>query len=83
VEPGSSADWLGDVGSERIAAIHRSKCGSCHTPVEPGSLARDDAQAAMQRHRRRARLSEHDWASMVEFLSTDGMLHARHTARVP
>jgi hypothetical protein len=37
----------------------------------------------MQRHRRRAHLSERDWADMVEFLSADGTLHARHTARVP
>jgi hypothetical protein len=79
----SPADLLPEVGGERIAAIHRSKCGSCHTPVEPGSLQRDDAAAAMQRHRRRARLSERDWADMVEFLSADGTLHARHTARVP
>jgi len=82
-EPESPADLLSEAGSERIAAIHRSKCGSCHTPVEPGSLQRDDAAAAMQRHRRRARLSDRDWADMVEFLSADGTLHARHTARVP
>jgi len=81
--PESPADWLPDVDGERIAAIHRSKCGSCHMPVEPGSLHRDNAEAAMQRHRRRAKLTERDWAAMVEFLSADGALHARHTARVP
>jgi hypothetical protein len=74
---------LAGAGSERIAAIHRSKCGSCHAPVEPGSLQHDHAEAAMQRHRRRARLSERDWAGMVEFLSADSTLHARHTAGVP
>jgi hypothetical protein len=77
------ADLLAEGGTERIAAIHRSKCGSCHTPVEPGSLQHDTAEAAMQRHRRRAKLSERDWADMVEFLSADGSVHARHTARVP
>jgi len=81
--PENLADSLPDVGGEHIAAIHRSKCGSCHMPVEPGSLQRDNAEAAMQRHRRRAKLTERDWADMVEFLSADGALHARHTARVP
>jgi hypothetical protein len=80
-EAESPADLLGE--TERIAAIHRSKCGSCHTPVEPGSLQHDTAEAAMLRHRHRAKLSERDWADMVEFLSTDGAMHARHTARVP
>jgi hypothetical protein len=82
-EPESPADLLAEGGAERIAAIHRSKCGSCHTPIEPGSMQHDNAQAAMQRHRRRAKLSEREWADMVEFLSADGALHARHTARVP
>jgi hypothetical protein len=82
-EAESPADLLGEAGTERIAAIHRSKCGSCHTPVEPGSLQHETAEAAMLRHRHRAKLSERDWADMVEFLSADGSLHARHTARVP
>jgi hypothetical protein len=77
------SDLLSDVGTDRIASIHRSKCGSCHTPVEPGSLQHETAEAAMLRHRRRAKLSERDWADMVEFLSVDGRAHARHTARVP
>ena len=81
-EPESPADLLSEVEGDRIAAIHRSKCGSCHTPVEPGSLQHDNAEAAMQRHRRRAKLSERDWANMVEFLSADSS-HGRHTARVP
>jgi hypothetical protein len=75
------ADLL-TVGSEHIASIHRSKCGSCHAPVGPGSLQHDEAEAAMLRHRRRAKLSERDWADMVDFLSADGR-HARHTASVP
>jgi hypothetical protein len=75
-------DLLSDP-TEHIAAIHRSKCGSCHQPVEPGSLQREVAESAMQRHRRRAHLSERDWGYMVEYLSSDGMLHPRHTAQVP
>jgi hypothetical protein len=82
-ELASPGDLLSGLASERIAAIHRSKCGSCHAPVEPGSLQRETAETAMQRHRRRARLSERDWAGMVDFLSADGTLHARHTAGNP
>jgi len=76
------ADLLADMPNDAIAAIHRSKCGACHTPVEPGSLARDVAESAMQRHRRRAKLTEREWANMVDYLSTGGA-HARPTARVP
>jgi hypothetical protein len=69
--------------NEAIVAIHKSKCGSCHTRVEPGSLARATAESAMQRHRRRAKLSEREWADMVDYLSADHLVHARPTARLP
>ncbi len=37
----------------------------------------------MLRHRRRAKLSEKQWTDMVDYLSEDGALHGRHTARFP
>ena len=66
-----------DDGRESIAAIHRRKCGTCHTRVEPGSVSRATAESAMQRHRRRAKLTDRQWADMVDYLSADGLGHAR------
>jgi len=80
--PEHPSDLLADSPSDAIAAIHRSKCGACHMPVEPGSLPRGVAESAMQRHRSRAKLTEREWSNMVDYLSTDGV-HARSTARVP
>ena len=68
--------------SGRIVAIHRTKCGACHTPVEPGSIARDEAEAAMERHHRRVRLTERDFAELVDYLSND-KARPQHTAQNP
>jgi hypothetical protein len=81
--PESPTDLVAEPPSEAIVAIHKSKCGSCHTRVEPGSLARATAESAMQRHRRRAKLSEREWEDMVDYLSADHLVHARPTARLP
>jgi hypothetical protein len=77
--PEGPADLLPG-SNDGIAAIHRSKCGACHTPVEPGSLARGVAESAMHRHRRRAKLSEQQWSDMVDYLSNDRAAHARSSA---
>ncbi len=77
------ADLVAEAPSDAIVAIHKSKCGSCHTRVEPGSLARATAESAMQRHRRRAKLTEREWEGMVDYLSADHQVHARPTARLP
>lgn len=81
--PEPPADVAIEVPNDAIVAIHRSKCGSCHTRVEPGSVTRATAESAMHRHRRRAKLSEREWEEMVDFLSADGTTHARPTARIP
>jgi hypothetical protein len=65
-----------------IAAVHRRKCGNCHTRVEPGSLPRATIEAAMVRHRRRAKLTDGQWAELIEFLSR-GPSEPRHTASLP
>ncbi|MFO0593579.1 MAG: hypothetical protein U0441_38920 [Polyangiaceae bacterium] len=51
------------------AEIWSDKCGSCHIPVEPGSRPRDVIEAAMQRHQKRAKLSQEEWRELVEFLA--------------
>jgi hypothetical protein len=52
-----------------IARIHRAKCGSCHVRVEPGERTRAELEEAFTRHRKRARLSEEQWAQMVDYLA--------------
>ena len=52
-----------------IARIHRSKCGNCHTRVEPGQRTREQLEAAFPRHRRRVHLSEDQWNAMVDYLA--------------
>ncbi len=51
------------------ARIHRSKCGSCHTRVEPGQRTREQLEAAFPRHRKRVRLTEEQWGEMVDYLA--------------
>jgi hypothetical protein len=65
-----------------IATVHRRKCGSCHTRVEPGAFPRPTIEAAMLRHRRRAKLTEEQWAELVEFLSASPAT-PRQTAALP
>ena len=52
-----------------VAAIHRSRCGACHVPVEPGTRSRDVLLAARARHEKRIRLSEADWQRMIDYLA--------------
>jgi hypothetical protein len=81
--PVAPADLVAEAPNDAIVAIHKSKCGSCHTRVEPFSLARTTAESAMQRHRRRTKLTEREWTNMVDYLSADHLAHARPTARLP
>jgi len=53
----------------QAASVWRSKCGSCHLPVEPGSHPRDAIETALQRHRKRVRLSDEQWTQLVDFLA--------------
>ena len=80
--PEDPADLLPESHGDVIVAIHRSKCGACHARVEPGSVARATAESAMQRHRRRAKLTERQWEDMVDYLSSDHVTHSRPTASV-
>jgi hypothetical protein len=53
----------------QAASVWRSKCGSCHVPVEPGSHTRDAIETALQRHHKRVRLSDEQWTQLVDFLA--------------
>lgn len=51
------------------AELWSSRCGSCHVPVEPASHSRGAIESALQRHRRRVRMSDRDWNELVDFLA--------------
>jgi hypothetical protein len=53
-----------------IARIHRAQCGKCHVRVEPGERTREQLEAAFPRHHRRVRLTDDEWAQMVEYLAS-------------
>ena len=59
------------------ASVWKSKCGACHVPVEPGSRQRSELETALQRHRKRVRLSEDQWSGLVDFLSQSQGLQAK------
>ena len=56
------------VDRAHIVAVYQSRCGACHRPVPPGSEPHDRLQAELQRHRKRARLTEQEWAGLDAFL---------------
>jgi hypothetical protein len=55
--------------ADRISRIHRSRCRTCHVRVEPGERTRGQLEAALARHHKRLRLTDEEWAEMVDYLS--------------
>jgi hypothetical protein len=51
-----------------IVAVYQSHCGSCHRPVEPGSEPSDRLEAELERHHKRTRLTEAEWAGLDALL---------------
>jgi mono/diheme cytochrome c family protein len=51
-----------------IQAVYQSHCGSCHKPVAPGSEPSDRLEAELERHHKRTRLTEAEWAGLDAFL---------------
>lgn len=65
--------WTGPVGSAdraHIVAVYHSRCGACHRPVAPGTEPPDRLQTELLRHRKRARLTDQEWAGLGAFLAT-------------
>jgi hypothetical protein len=56
-------------GFEHIARVHQSRCGACHTPVEPGQRSRAELASALARHGKRVRLTQGEWAQMIDYLA--------------
>jgi ferredoxin len=54
------------------AQVWAAKCSSCHVRVEPGTRQRSEIEAALARHRTRAKLTEGEWAELADFLAPTG-----------
>jgi hypothetical protein len=52
-----------------IAAVHVSKCGSCHSLPDPRSRTREHLEDAFSRHKRRVRLTRDEWSAMIDYLA--------------
>ena len=67
-------------GAERdIAALHASKCGSCHSVPAPRTRTREHLEDAFARHKRRVHLTGEEWAELTDYLA----LPEGKTARQP
>jgi hypothetical protein len=55
--------------SARVARLHRSKCGKCHTLVQPGTRTRAQLDEALPRHRSRVHMTDSDWEKMIDYLA--------------
>ena len=54
---------------ERVAEVHRAKCGNCHVRVEPQTRSRAMLEDALTRHRKRVHLSDDEWTELIEYLA--------------
>ncbi len=54
---------------QAIAAVHVSKCGSCHAAPGPKTRTREHLEDAFARHKKRVRLTNDEWAEMVDYLA--------------
>ena len=64
--------------ASEVAETHRARCGACHVHVEPGERSRAELDLALARHRKRVRLTETEWAALVDYLAA-----APQTSKIP
>ena len=60
-----------------------SRCGGCHTRIEPGARSRAALDVAMVRHRKRVKLTEEEWRGVVAFLANDARVASPAPAAAP
>jgi hypothetical protein len=75
----ASGGWATSRDRNAVATMHVSKCGSCHTPPEPRTRTRQHIEDAFSRHHKRVRLTDEEWAMMVDYLA----MPEGNTARQP
>lgn len=56
-------------GAPPIAKVHATKCGNCHTRVEPGQKSREELEDALARHHKRVTLTDGEWRAMIDYLA--------------
>lgn len=56
-------------GSAQQTPTLPPKCSTCHVRPQPGSMPHDVAETAMGRHHARVRMTDGEWARVVEVLS--------------
>lgn len=52
-----------------IVELWHARCNQCHVRVEPKTRERATLKAALERHRKRARLTESDIEGLVDYLA--------------
>ena len=52
-----------------VVELWRTRCGQCHVRVEPKTRDRAALVPALERHKKRARLSESDVRDLVDYLA--------------
>ncbi len=72
-------EWATPTERDAIATMHVSKCGSCHAPPVPKTRTRQHIEDAFSRHKKRVRLTDEEWAMMVDYLA----MPEGNTARQP
>jgi len=50
-------------------AVATSRCGSCHAPPQAGVRTRGALGPVLLRHRTRVRLTEDQWAALLDYLA--------------
>jgi hypothetical protein len=66
---GSGTDEARHPPSSAIVGLWRARCNQCHVPVQPGTRERAALRPALERHKKRARLSESDVDELVDYLA--------------
>lgn len=52
-----------------VAEIQHAYCGNCHRRIDPGQRTRAQLERALVRHRSRVKMTEAQWALLVDYLS--------------
>lgn len=66
---GTGTDEARHPPSPAIVELWHARCNQCHVPVQPGTRERAALRPALERHKKRARLSASDIDELVDYLA--------------